>query len=530
MSKRFNISGICYPKKHYMVNLDKRLSQMKEMVDEGDYFIINRARQFGKTTTLHALTDYLKEEYVVIPTSFQGLSAVKFQSEYRFSKAFAEMILETLMVDDQVIEDVTETDVQELKRAADEETTLDMVELFGLISCVCKNAAKPVVLLIDEVDSASNNQVFLDFLGLLRDYYLKRERKATFQSVILAGVYDIKNLKQKIRTEDEHKYNSPWNIAAPFEIDMSFSADEIAEMLEEYKNDYRLKINVRDIAELIYDYTCGYPYLVSSICKITHDRMVNTDMKSGCGWEKEDILGAVKQLLNSRNTLFDDMMKHLEEHHELNQMLQNILFRGMRYPYNAYNQAINIGEMFGFVKNMQGDVAVANRIFEICLYDYYISEERTKAQNTPISNIDKNQFIKDGMLDMDKVLRKFTEYFADIYREQDTEFVEKYGRKIFLLYLKPIINGTGNYYVEAQTRDMGRTDIVVDYKGEQFVIELKIWHGIEYNTRGEKQLMEYLDFYHLKKGYMLSFNFNKSKQVGVKEIVIGEKVLVEAVV
>lgn len=59
---------------------------------------------------------------------------------------------------------------------------------------------------------------------------------------------------------------------------------------------------------------------------------------------------------------------------------------------------------------------------------------------------------------------------------------------------------------------------------------MKIWHGNAYNERGEKQLEEYLDAYHLNKGYMLSFNFNKKKDVGVKEISLGNKVLVEAVV
>lgn len=42
--------------------------------------------------------------------------------------------------------------------------------------------------------------------------------------------------------------------------------------------------------------------------------------------------------------------------------------------------------------------------------------------------------------------------------------------------------------------------------------------------------MDYLDYYHLKKGYMLSFNFNKKKQIGVKEIQIDDKILIEAVV
>ncbi len=99
-----------------------------------------------------------------------------------------------------------------------------------------------------------------------------------------------------------------------------------------------------------------------------------------------------------------------------------------------------------------------------------------------------------------------------------------------MLYLKPIINGVGNYYIEAQTRDAKRTDLIVDYRGEQFAVELKIWHGNEYNERGENQLLGYLDYFHLNRGYMLSFNFNKKKEMGVKTIRLGGRTIVEAVV
>ena len=88
---------------------------------------------------------------------------------------------------------------------------------------------------------------------------------------------------------------------------------------------------------------------------------------------------------------------------------------------------------------------------------------------------------------------------------------EKEGRKHFMLYIKPIINGTGNYYIEAETRDGTRTDMIIDYLGHQYVIEMKIWCGNTYHERGEKQLLDYLDHYHTDEGYMLSFCFNKKK-------------------
>ena len=71
---------------------------------------------------------------------------------------------------------------------------------------------------------------------------------------------------------------------------------------------------------------------------------------------------------------------------------------------------------------------------------------------------------------------------------------------------------------------------MVDYLGEQFIVEMKIWHGNEYNERGERQLAEYLDYFHQEKGYMLSFNFNQKKQIGVKELRVEGKTIIEAVV
>ena len=114
--------------------------------------------------------------------------------------------------------------------------------------------------MIDEVDSSTNNQVFLDFLAQIRSAYLERDEIPAFQSVILAGVYDVKNLKRKLRPDDSQKGNSPWNIAADFLVDMSFSAGDIAGMLAEYEADFGTGMDVEEMAGLIYDYTSGYPF------------------------------------------------------------------------------------------------------------------------------------------------------------------------------------------------------------------------------------------------------------------------------
>lgn len=191
---------------------------------------------------------------------------------------------------------------------------------------------------------------------------------------------------------------------------------------------------------------------------------------------------------------------------------------------------MDIGTMFGFIKEKNGQAVIANRVFETRLYNLFLSEELTNSAIYQSGERDKGQFVKADILNMELVLEKFMIHFHDIYGENTDAFVEENGRRLFLLYLKPIINGTGNYYIEAQTRDQTRTDIIVDYLGKQYVVELKIWHGDEYNKRGEKQLAEYLEYYHLEKGYLLSFNFNKKKKTGLKKIQMDGKMLVEVVV
>jgi predicted AAA+ superfamily ATPase len=66
MKKKFNITGTCFPHLHFMADISSKLQQTMHMVEEGDYFVINRPRQYGKTTILDSLHKQLliNPEYV----------------------------------------------------------------------------------------------------------------------------------------------------------------------------------------------------------------------------------------------------------------------------------------------------------------------------------------------------------------------------------------------------------------------------------------------------------------------------------
>lgn len=518
--KRFNTTGKCIADRHYMVPIDRQVKAAAQMVENELYFCINRGRQYGKTTTLDFLKRNLQERgYVVFSISFESLPDSAFKSLETLLAATVELMGPLLKWSG--MPNLEQNAIDYLSKLYDQlNKSIGWSAFMDMVSTLC--VSHRCVLIIDEVDAAGNYPVFIKFLGLLRDMYLKRDVFPTFQSVILAGVYDIKNLKLKIRPEEQHQYNSPWNIAAPFDTDMSLHADGIAVMLKDYADEHNISFDCQGVAQLVYDYTSGYPFLVSRLCQIIDERRFT--------WDKEGVLAATRELLIERNTLFDDMIKKLDQFPPLRDILKHILFTGEQISYSTDEKYLQIADMFSFIKNVKGTVAIACRLMETRLCNLFISEE-SLSDIYRQGQLYKSQFIHDGQLDMRRLIERFSVYFNETFRPgHDDRFVEREGRKLFLTYLRPVINGIGNYYTEAETRDLTRTDVIVDFCGQQYVVELKIWRGNSYNERGEQQLAEYLDYYHLKTGYMVSFCFNKGKQPGLREVIVGDRTICEAIV
>lgn len=529
--KEFNTTAVCVFDKHYMVDITERVNEIKRLVDAGKYFTINRARQYGKTTTLSVLRQTLQNEYIVVSLSFEGISKSNFSTEQSFVKAFCRKLKREVRTG-LVLPTSVKEQIEDFLVRKEDKAELD--ELFDTLMEWCCESSNKIVLFIDEVDSATNNQVFLDFLAQLRDAYINRDSKGipTFQSVILAGVTDVKHLKGKIRPDDDHKLNSPWNIAADFDIDMSLSEDGIKGMLDEYETDHHTGMDTALIAKEIRAYTNGYPFLVSRICQLIDAKLVPQLFKSlSQAWTKAGVDEAVRLILSEDNTLFESVMGKLEEAPELKSQLRNIMLRGETIAYLPDDEEQKKLRMYGFIYNNHNTVAVANRIFEMRLYVYFIGESRKNDDLKQIAAANKSIFIEeDGWLNIPKIMEHFIIEHNRIHESDSERFLEAEGRERFLTYLAPIINGTGTYSIEEQTRSHRRMDVVIHYLGRRYIIELKIWKGERYNTEGEEQICDYLDSFGLDTGYMLSFNFNKKKESGIKRLNIGDKVLFEGIV
>lgn len=498
--KRFNTTGLCISSKHYMVNIDNKLKSIIKLVQKECYFVINRPRQYGKTTTLNRLEQILKSRYKVISLDFEGLGRV-FESEEKFCKYFIESINNSINLNISIVS--------------------TFVDLIKTIKEITSN--EEIILIIDEVDRASDNQLFLDFLGMLRSLYLSREKgnSTTFKSVILAGVHDIKNLKIRFRNNNDIRYNSPWNIAVRFDIDMSFNEYEIGTMLLEYSKENNLILDIEKLSREIYKFTSGYPFLVSRICQVIDEDILKGNKVS---WSIYNVQRAVKIIINEKNTLFDDLIKNMENNNDLYECIYSILILNSNQVFNINNPTIELGNMLGYLScNNDNNVEVSNQILKEVIYNYMIS--KTDTIDMISYNFKDNFITEDNGLDFDKILLKFQQFMKENYSTRDVEFLERHGVLIFLSFIKPIINGVGFDYKEVQISEERRLDIVIQYNSHKYIIETKIWHGDVAHKKGLNQLVNYLDIENLNKGYLLIFNFNKNKEYkNVKRNIEGKEI------
>lgn len=71
--------------------------------------------------------------------------------------------------------------------------------------------------------------------------------------------------------------------------------------------------------------------------------------------------------------LFDSLIHKLETDSDLNKMLRNLLFQGKEITYVIGIRSIEMALMFGFVKKAGTSIIIANRIFEMLLYNLFLA-------------------------------------------------------------------------------------------------------------------------------------------------------------
>jgi len=77
-------------------------------------------------------------------------------------------------------------------------------------------------------------------------------------------------------------------------------------------------------------------------------------------------------------TLFESMIKNLENNQALYNLVYNIVINGNQIPFDIEVPVINLGHLYGIIKNSSEGCQIHNRIFEQRIYSYMMTKAKVR--------------------------------------------------------------------------------------------------------------------------------------------------------
>jgi hypothetical protein len=188
---------------------------------------------------------------------------------------------------------------------------------------------------------------------------------------------------------------------------------------------------------------------------------------------------------------------------------------GSDVEFNNFDDNLRFAIDLGIIKKSGSGIVISNDIYKEIIPRVLNLSFVTNI----LPKVSPQWFIKpDGHLDMDALLREF----QDFYREHSESWLDGFsyhesGKQLLLMaFLQRIVNGGGSIMREMAV-GRGRTDLVIEFNGDIFVLELKIKRPNLNMERTYKQLFHYLDQLNQPHGYLILFELKNSSILSWEE-------------
>ncbi len=470
-------------------------NQIIELIKNEYYFTMHAPRQSGKTTLLHSLMHKINAEGENICLVF-SLETAGYRS-IPVDKA-NENIVKAIITSAELF--IEEQYRPKLLKELSSYTMKDFLAEW------CQQLPKPLILLVDEIDSLYDD-VLISVLRQFRDGFQLRPTNFP-SSVVLVGLRDVRDYQEKVREgKNTMGSGSPFNIKAESFRLPNFTRDQIKRLLQQYTDEGGQSFS-EEIIDLFVSYTGGQPWLVNAMAREILYKILDKDTTKPVTIDV--FLEAKENLILRRDTHLDSLIDKLQN--ERVKPIIDGLISGRDVQYDSYNNDLLYVEDLGLItKDGNKGVCITNKIYNEIIPRVLNSN----FQDMMIPKVERQWYIKpDGKLDMPALLVEF----QDFYREHSESWLDKFsfhesGKQLLLMaFLQRIVNGGGK-----TTREMavgrGRTDLVIEYEGDTFVLELKIKYANYRQEKTYEQLVRYLDVVNQPHGYLILFENKKSNEI-----------------
>lgn len=516
MKKYFNVTGLIIPEKHFYAPVDKIVNKIFDKIVKKEYFVIQKPRQYGKTTTILLLNKFLnkRNDYLCISISFADYSHETWLSEEYFCNS---IIFE-------IYRNIKYSKVKQLLNFI--KKYLDISKLSDLslfITELNKISTKKIVFIINEFDTGIRYNMLINFLAMLRGKYLSAQqyKTKTFHSVILAVFKDVQTI-EILNIEDCNRLEKiySWNIASEFNIEMELKSNQIEMMLLDYKRERNVNLNSKLLSEKIFYWTSGYPYLVSGLCKIMDEDLL--PKKSIKQLDLNDLVDAINLILYKQIISFTGIMDLVRDNQSIYNLVERIIFSGEKIKFSLRNSIIKLAFNYGILRKESYYCKIHNRIYEQRIYNYFISKYQTDRSRTIASDLITNKYIdKNNDLILDQLLIDFQELvkskYSSEYDFKSDEFLKNQVRLLFIVFFQPLLYNKGFAFYEVETSIEKRMDILIIYNNKKYLIELKLYYEQEYHNEGLDKLNDYLNSENITKFFLLLFDMKSSTQITAEE-------------
>ena len=251
-----------------MLDATERLhSELVELINTNQYFVIHAARQTGKTTLLINLANKINKEgkYYAVYCSLEN-AYVTPEPEKGIPT-----IINSLQMD---LENYSMPYVERFKEHIDLSDYANVLR-FALRN-YCRLLDKPLIIFFDEADCLSENTL-LSFLRQLRNGFVNRHIAPFPMSIALVGMRNIRDYKAMIReNQDTLGTASPFNIIKQSLNLRNFTREEVAALYKQH-TDETGQVFENPAVELAFEQTQGQPWLVNAIAGEVIERQLKKD-------------------------------------------------------------------------------------------------------------------------------------------------------------------------------------------------------------------------------------------------------------
>ncbi|APT75813.1 transcriptional regulator [Marinitoga sp. 1137] len=472
--RMFCTSGPVDKKTCYYVERPDIMEEALNHIENWRYFTVSAPRQSGKTTLLRDIVEKIKDKYLTIFISFES-----------YGEKDKEDFLETLVMD--IVDDIEYRYNEKIELQIPK--NIDNIRI--LLKELYKKFGREIILMIDEFERL-NEEIINEFLHVIRSVYHKKEIYK-LRSVVLISVSYLSGI-----LEDNA---SPFNIAEHMEVPY-FTKEQVYDLLSQHEKETGQLFDEK-VKELIWHNAAGQPGLTNGLA---YDLVAKKAKGKKIITEK-----------HFEKTLYDYIKKYIDKNmeniiskaHEEKEIVMQILFEPESVEFDISDERIKFLYLHGVIDDCEGKCCVKVPLYYKKLYNHF--KPKINGEKDYIINIYENlskYFTKEGKLKINELMKKYIEYInkrgAVMFKGKKLyEGVYQYNLDIFLsTYMEEL---GGEVLTEVEVGG-GRIDLLVRYKEEKYLIEIKRNPGPRKFQLAKKQLVEYLKRSGLKEGWLVIYS------------------------